>query len=129
MPQDVRNLAISGAISLVVGLVVYLLAGSEVSALRSQIANLSGQVQALQASQASLDQRIGDVDLQQKATILRVDEAVVRLGVVEKALTPPTAPEPVPAPEAVPAPTPEAVPAAPAAPAPGAPTVLVPKTH
>lgn len=132
MPQDVRNLAISGVISLVVGLVVYLLAGSEVSALRSRVAELSAQIQALQASQASLDQRIGDVDLQQKATILRMDETAVRLGAVEKALAPPPAPEPAPVAEAAPAApaaTPEAAPAAPAAPAPGAPTVLVPKTH
>jgi TolA-binding protein len=139
MPQDVRNLAISGVISLVVGLVVYLLAGAEVSALRSRVTELSAQIQTLQASQASLDQRIGDVDLQQKATILRMDETAVRLGAVEKALTPPPAPEPAPVTDVAPAATPEAAPAAPAASAPaasapaasapGAPTVLVPKTH
>ena len=129
MPQDVRNLAISGAISLVVGLVVYFLAGSEVSGLHSRIAELAAQIQTLQASQASLDQRIGDVDLQQKATILRTDEAAVRLSAVEKALAPPPAPEPVPAVTPEPTPAPEAAPAVP--PAAGAPTPLVPayKAH
>ena len=106
MPQDVKNLAISGVISLVVGLVVFLLAGAEVSGLRSQLAELSAQVQTLQAAQASLDQRIGDVDLQQKATILRMDETGVRLSAVEKTLAPPPAPEPAPVTEAAPAPAP-----------------------
>ena len=131
MPQDVKNLAISGVISLVVGLVVFLLAGAEVSGLRSQLAELSAQVQTLQAAQASLDQRIGDVDLQQKATILRMDETGVRLSAVEKALAPPPAPEPAPVtePAPAPAPTPEAAPAPAPAPAPAAPATAPLKLH
>lgn len=92
MPQDVKALAIPALIAIFVGLAAYGFASAGTSELRSQIANLSAQVQALQASQASVDQRLNDGDLQQKASALRIDEVAGRVDVLEKTLAPPAPP-------------------------------------
>ncbi|MBI3447288.1 MAG: hypothetical protein HY055_18430 [Magnetospirillum sp.] len=134
MLQDMKNLIISGLISVSIGLLVFFIASSESSGLRAQIAALTAQVQALQAGQVSAAQQLADGDAQQKALVLRLDELAGRIDAVEKQLAPP--PPPVAATsEAVPAVPAAAEPAvaapapavsAPAAPAPGAPIPLVP---